>query len=167
MIENEPFDKLCFGGHAVLHFHDFDHVEVDWLGGLVDCEDCVDDGDGEGFGDWFGEFGCEGGAGYLQQEISVNRPFNLEFVEKLAVRECDRRGGASKRVWACWGGAFIASTFAISRPSVMTRGWTPSEMYRSDCFINSPTSKHTDVVPSPVISSWLVADRAIIAAVGF
>jgi hypothetical protein len=34
-------------------------------------------------------------------------------------------------------------------------------MYRSACFSNSPTSNTTDVVPSPVMSSWAVAARAI------
>ena len=83
MIENETFDELCFGGHAVLHFHDFDHVKIDGFGGLVDGKDGVDDGDGEGFSEDFGEFGREGGAGDLQEEISINGLFNLELVEEL------------------------------------------------------------------------------------
>jgi hypothetical protein len=83
VIEDETLDELGFRGHAVLHFHDFNHVEVDWFGGLVDREDCVDDRDGEVFGQEFGEFGCEGGARYLQQQISVNGPFNLELFEEL------------------------------------------------------------------------------------
>ena len=83
MIENETFDELCFRGHAVLHFHDFDHVKVDGFGRLVDGEDGVNDRDGEGLSEGFGEFGCEGGAGDLQEEISINGLFNLELVQEL------------------------------------------------------------------------------------
>ena len=83
VVENETLDELCFRGHTVLHFHDFDHVKVDGLGGLVDCEDRVDDRDGKGFGKGFGEFCREGGAGDLQEEISISGLFNLELVEEL------------------------------------------------------------------------------------
>jgi hypothetical protein len=59
------------------------------------------------------------------------------------------------------------SFFAISKPSVMMRGCKPSAMCRSACFSSSPTSRTTDVVPSPQMSSCAVAALAIITAVGF
>lgn len=49
----------------------------------------------------------------------------------------------------------------------MILGCSPSEMYRSACFKSSPTSRTTDVVPSPQMSSWAVAALAIMTAVGF
>lgn len=60
-----------------------------------------------------------------------------------------------------------ASCLANSMPSVMMRGWTPSEIKRSACFKVSPISNTLDVVPSPVISSWAVQLRAIMTATGF
>lgn len=49
----------------------------------------------------------------------------------------------------------------------MILGCSPSEMYLSACLRSSPTRSTTEVVPSPHMSSWAVAARAIITAVGF
>jgi len=67
----------------VLHFHDFDHVQIDWFGGLLDGEDRVDDGYGEGLGEVFGEFCREGCSCYLEENVSVNRSFYFEFIKEL------------------------------------------------------------------------------------
>ena len=61
---------------------------------------------------------------------------------------------------------FKLSTLANSYPSVIILGWTPSLINLSAYFINSPINKTFDVVPSPTISSYAVADLAIMAAVG-
>ncbi len=57
---------------------------------------------------------------------------------------------------------FLASSY----PSVMILGWTCSCTSLCACFIIYPMSRTLEVVPSPTISSWAVADRAIIPAVG-
>lgn len=48
----------------------------------------------------------------------------------------------------------------------MTLGWTCYCMSLWACFRSYPTNKTLDVVPSPEMSSWAVADLAIIPAVG-
>mmetsp|Transcript_46084 Transcript_46084/g.150924 ORF Transcript_46084/g.150924 Transcript_46084/m.150924 type:complete len:252 (-) Transcript_46084:8-763(-) len=60
-----------------------------------------------------------------------------------------------------------SDVFASSIPSHSSRGCTPSERWRSACFIISPTTRTAEVVPSPVMSSCAVAMRAIMHAVGF
>mmetsp|Transcript_12055 Transcript_12055/g.39594 ORF Transcript_12055/g.39594 Transcript_12055/m.39594 type:complete len:201 (+) Transcript_12055:1385-1987(+) len=62
---------------------------------------------------------------------------------------------------------FSTSVLANSMPSHRSRGWTPSERWRSACFMISPTMRTAEVVPSPVMSSCAVAIRAIMHAVGF
>ena len=49
-----------------------------------------------------------------------------------------------------------AASRAMSYPSVMIRGWSPSEVYRSACLSSSPQSRTVEVVPSPVTSSCVV-----------
>lgn len=61
---------------------------------------------------------------------------------------------------------FRAYFLASSYPSVMMRGWTCSWMRRCACFMSSPIKRTLEVVPSPTMSSWAVAERAIMPAVG-
>lgn len=49
-----------------------------------------------------------------------------------------------------------AASRAMSYPSVMIRGWSPSDVYRSACLSSSPQSRTVDVVPSPVTSSYMM-----------
>mmetsp|Transcript_7602 Transcript_7602/g.14958 ORF Transcript_7602/g.14958 Transcript_7602/m.14958 type:complete len:242 (-) Transcript_7602:90-815(-) len=71
----------------------------------------------------------------------------------------------------CWCLKFsrnlVDSVLAMSKPSQIRRGCTPSPRCRSACFRSSPMKMTVDVVPSPQISSWAVAVRAMRAAVGF
>mmetsp|Transcript_5410 Transcript_5410/g.16073 ORF Transcript_5410/g.16073 Transcript_5410/m.16073 type:complete len:221 (+) Transcript_5410:1180-1842(+) len=61
---------------------------------------------------------------------------------------------------------FRVSSRARSKPSAMRRGWRPSARLASASFISSPMNITVVVVPSPVMSSWAVAARAIMLAVG-
>ena len=45
--------------------------------------------------------------------------------------------------------AFFASSLANRYPSLINRGWTPSAMYPSACFNNSPMKQMSCEVPSP------------------
>jgi hypothetical protein len=35
VVENEPTYQLGLGGGTMLHFHNFDHVKIDWFSPLV------------------------------------------------------------------------------------------------------------------------------------
>jgi hypothetical protein len=35
VVENEPTNQLGLGGGTMLHFHNFNHVKIDWLPPLV------------------------------------------------------------------------------------------------------------------------------------
>ena len=73
---------------------------------------------------------------------------------------------------AAWTGTFIWSKISIAlilaklKPSVMSLGWRPSDIYTSACLRNSPIRSTVLVVPSPVLSFWVVEALAMREAVG-
>ena len=135
-------------------------MQVGLRGGLVDGQDGVDDVGCELARKGRVELGGEGRPGDVQKELSVNFLGQLEGIEELQHMSDVFNAFAT-------GPTFKASILASSNPSVIIRGCSPSEMYLSACLSSSPTNITTEVVPSPQISSWAVAARAIITAVGF
>jgi hypothetical protein len=158
MIHHQPFDELGVRIRFVLHLHHFDHVQVDRVapcvdtggaglsGYWLDCEDSINDIGGKLFGEDGVEFRREGGMCDGDEVGTVEVGGLLEAVEELPAVSIHRLSGTSRRTER-------ASFFAMSNPSPMTRGCTPSWIYRSACFNSSPTSSTTEVVPSPTCSS--------------
>jgi len=181
VIHDETADERGLGVHLVLHLHNLDHVQVDWVlervdadgvGGRcwrLDGQDGVDDKAGDLGRQLRVDLGRERGVGHRDERRPVERRLlDLERVKELAQagragrqRACPPSTGNQRRR------TFSASLAATSKPSPNTRGCTPSDVYRSACFRSSPASRTTEVVPSPVCSSCATAVRAIMAAVGF
>ena len=83
MVEGEAADKLGVGGGAVLHLHDFHHVQVGFLGGLVDGQDGIDDVGRELLGQGGVQLGRERCSGDGEEELPVDFFRQLEIIKKL------------------------------------------------------------------------------------
>ena len=164
VVEREAADELGIGSRPMLHLHDLDHVKVGLRGGLVDGQNGVDDVRSELRCESAVELGGKSGSRDVEEELSVNVLSDGEILEELYRQLADK---PSRYTLVHSRPTLIVSFFAISKPSVMMRGCSPSVMCLSACFSSSPTRRTTDVVPSPQMSSCAVAARAIMTAVGF
>ena len=81
VIENETLDELGLGRHLVLHVHQLNHVQVDWLVLLGNAVDSINDDLAHGVGELRLDLGAEGSAGNLEEHVTVDFDFVLEGVE--------------------------------------------------------------------------------------
>jgi hypothetical protein len=72
VIEDETFDKARLSGHLVLHVHDLNHVEVDWLVWLLDGLHGLNEDLSQGIGNGGVDLGHQGGTGNLEEELTLN-----------------------------------------------------------------------------------------------
>lgn len=175
VIENEPSYKLSIQIGTMLHLHDLYHVQINWLS---DCrstccifwwctrsngEDGIHNIRSQLLGEARLQLSCKRSVSNVYKSCTIEGLLDLVGVEKLTT-------DSERMPWIIWTNRALtasASFFAMSNPSATTVGCTPSEIYLSACFNSSPTSRTTDVVPSPTWSSCATAVRAIMAAVGF
>jgi hypothetical protein len=106
----------------VLHLHDLDHVQIRFGRGLVDGEDGIDDVGCEALSKAGAQLGGERCPGDGKEQLAVDFTGELELVEELRQSAWFTGPGAGKQR------TLSASTFAISKPSVIMRGWRPSWM---------------------------------------
>lgn len=85
MVEDKAFDETGIRGRLMLHFHDFDHMEIDGPAVTLNGQNGIDDGRGEGVGHVSGDLGSEGGLGDGQERFTVlSFQGDFEFFQKLA-----------------------------------------------------------------------------------
>ena len=72
VVEDKSLDEARLCGHLVLHVHDLDHVEIDWLVGLADGLDCLNEDLGKGLSNGRVDLGHEGGTSNIQEELTLN-----------------------------------------------------------------------------------------------
>jgi hypothetical protein len=83
VVKDETSDEARFGGHLVLHVHDFDHVQVDTLV-TSDRLHSVDNNLSERVGDGWVDLGVEGGASDIEKQVTAHFLLrNLEGVQEF------------------------------------------------------------------------------------
>eukprot|EP01136_Pigoraptor_vietnamica_P029896 Opistho-1_new@88456 len=143
VVEHEALDELRVDVQLVPHLHNLDHVEVDRLPSRRIVRTAS-----------------------TTQSVSTSASSRCTFV-RSDVRAMLARSSRSMGTFCFTLSRTSRARFlAMSKPSLITRGWRPSEMYRSACLRSSPIMRTFDVVPSPVISSCAVDARAMSEAVG-
>mmetsp|Transcript_903 Transcript_903/g.569 ORF Transcript_903/g.569 Transcript_903/m.569 type:complete len:422 (-) Transcript_903:70-1335(-) len=85
VIENETSDECRLGAHLVLHVHDFDHMEINWLVLTLDSLDGINDDFGQRIGKVGVDLGVQGGSSNIDEEVTLDITLNglLEFFKEL------------------------------------------------------------------------------------
>ena len=83
VVEDESPDQFAVCIVAVLHLHDFNHVQVNGLALFVDAEDGVDNGFGEGVGELGADLCAERGAGNGDENVALHGIGEFKGFEEL------------------------------------------------------------------------------------
>ena len=83
VIQGKTTDELSVGRCAVLHGHDFNHVQIWLLGSSVDSENGIDNVGGKLLGKCTVQFRTERSPSDRQQQLTVDCTLDLELIEEL------------------------------------------------------------------------------------